>query len=394
MRNISILALVCLLTGSASGQGEVPLEDVDLIPERAAWGLRNVGVGFASFLGGWRYWYGERATVIRTVPAETQLGLYYIRSNFQKRYERVPAPARVSLPARVHTTEKDAVRIRVFADGYLVKELSYTSRALPDELLVELDPLPNNLVFFGHTHLANRTTLTLRTSEEPDLRINKRRGAPGFNLALAKTANKLDADFALRGGHVERLAVAQVGEDLVAGVALTDPDLEVRSKSRHDRVRNEFVYILDIVKKGQRAPSHAQIAERLATLPHDYERACNDRFEAALRDGLDPEDVARAFRANGGIGDLLRRQAMIQLGRRAQGRVRTRGGDQFRTGSPIELELALQAAAEVRGYFALLDSLARDEGDAPIALRSLIAPELSPDEFEPIYAAARRACPD
>ena len=119
--------------------------------------------------------------------------------------------------------------------------------------------------------------------------------------------------------------------------------------------------------------------------------ACSEAFALVLRDGLEEGVIERAHRSSGGIADLYRRQAMLHLGRANRGRVRTGSGETLRTGSPLELELALQGAAEVSGYLGLLGALARRQPDPETALRSLIAPELRPSEFAPVYARAERA---
>ena len=128
---------------------------VDLIPaERAAWTPKNVLVGLSGVFGGWNYWYAERTMEIETVPPDAVLGLYYLRQNFQKRFERAEAPAKVLLPARADTTGKDAVRIHATANGYLAKDVSFSSRDVPERVTITLSALPNSLVFLGQTSFA------------------------------------------------------------------------------------------------------------------------------------------------------------------------------------------------------------------------------------------------
>ncbi len=55
----------------------------------------------------------------------------------------------------------------------------------------------------------------------------------------------------------------------------------------------------------------------------------------------------------------------------------------------------MQSAANVEGYMGLLAAFAFTQSEPEVALRSLIAPELSAQEFAPIYQRARgaqRAC--
>jgi hypothetical protein len=120
---------------------------------------------------------------------------------------------------------------------------------------------------------------------------------------------------------------------------------------------------------------------------------CSRAFERALRDNLDKEVVMRAHRPSGAITDFYRREAMMRVGRLDRGRVRTASGDVLHTGDPLELAIALQSASEVDGYLALLGALAREQDDPGTAMRSLVAPEMGPEEWEPIWDAAERACP-
>jgi hypothetical protein len=108
-----------------------------------------------------------------------------------------------------------------------------------------------------------------------------------------------------------------------------------------------------------------------------------------LRSQLGESAIADALRPSGGIIDLYRREAMLRLGRYRDGTVRTESGETLRTGSSLELALALQRG-ERRGY-CMLGALARSEPQPADALRSLIAPQLSAAEFAPVYEAAESA---
>jgi hypothetical protein len=66
-------------------------------------------------------------------------------------------------------------------------------------------------------------------------------------------------------------------------------------------------------------------------------------------------------------------------------------GGHYRTGAPIELEMALSQAAVAKGYLALLRRFVAQVEPSEHqreALRSLVAPELSPRLFEPLVEAA------
>jgi hypothetical protein len=54
--------------------------------------------------------------------------------------------------------------------------------------------------------------------------------------------------------------------------------------------------------------------------------------------------------------------------------------------------MALQGAASVRGYLGLLAAFSRTQPESETALRSLIAPDMSAEEFAPIWQSALAAC--
>jgi hypothetical protein len=389
------LLSVPLIAGSASVRAEGAVNQVDLIPtERAAWSPKNLGIGITSVLGGWNYWYAEREISVETVPSNAELRLYYIRSNFQKRFEQSQSPAMVKIPPRVDMTYKDAVKFHAIADGYLAQEVSYDAQKVPDHVVLQLQVLPNSLVFLGHTELAGRTSLTLRTTEQPDVRMSKNTSLKGFQIALTKTAVKLDEKSQKGGGHVTGLDAIQLGEDAIVRVETDAGDLEVRSRQSFDAVQQQYVYVFDIVPPGTAAPSDGQVRARLDSLSFTPDASCDDRFAAVLREKLGDAALGDAFRPSGELADLYRREAMLRLGRYHEGTVKTDTGETLHTGSSLELALAMQSAARVKGYLALLDALARSEPQPADALRSLVAPERSASEFAPIYDAAEAARKD
>jgi len=386
---------VPLIAGSASVRAEGTVNQVDLIPaERAAWSPKNLGIGITSVLGGWNYWYAEREISVETVPSDAHLRLYYIRSNFQKRFEQARSPALVKLPPRVDMTYKDAVKFSAIADGYLAQEVSFDAQKVPDHVVLQLQVLPNSLVFLGHTELAGRTSLILRTTEQPDVRMSKNTSIKGFQIALTKTALKLEGKPPTGGGHVTGLDALQLGEDAIVRVGTDSGDLEVRSRQSFDAVQQQYVYVFDLVPPGTTAPSDGQIRARLDALAFTPDATCDDRFASALREKLGEAELADAFRPSGELSDVYRREAMLRLGRFQQGTVRTDTGETLRTGSSLELALAMQSAARVKGYLALLDALARTEPQPSDALRTLIAPTRSSADFAPAYEAAQAARKD
>jgi hypothetical protein len=393
-RTTAFLVALLLVLGKAGAVDRVP-EEVRLVPQSPAdWGLRNLAAAFTSVLGAWNYWYAENIVLVDTVPSDASVDLFYVRANFQKMYVRARSPVRVILPSRVKATTRDAMIVRVGAPGFRTREETYGIGGAPDKLVMALEPLPNALVSLAHGHIGGRTTLTLRTTEEPEFRVMKSRRFAGFNLVLAETASRLESDALPVGGLVRALQATQIGEDLIVRVETRDPDFDVRSRAGYDAIRNEHLFTLDLTELDSRAPSPERIGRELSAAKFALGDPCHERYERVLRDGLEPERIARAFQAPGTVADLYRRQAMRALGRLDRGRVRTVAGERFRTGSPLEFELALQKAAQIDGYLALLGAYARTEEDPATVLRSLIAPDLHPDAFAPLYEAAEDAWRD
>jgi hypothetical protein len=388
----SILLTVPLIAAPAASPQNGASPVVDLAPtERAAWTPKNVLVGVSGVFGGWGYWYDAREIHVETSPAEADLGLYYLRQNFQKRFERSHAPAVVKLPPRADMTKKDSVRFHATANGYLAQTVSFDARDVPDRVTITLKALPNSLVFLGQTSFGGRTTLTLRTTEQPEMRVSKSARFDGFQIALSKTALKLEGKPGGTGANLKSLDATQLGEDAIVRVETTGPEVEVRSKQSFDPVRSQHVTVFDLVRAGARAPSDAEIRARVEQAPFAPSAACDERYADALRSSLGEAALADAFRPSGDLSDLYLREAMLRLGRFESGTVRTTQGESLRTGSSLELALALQSAAHVKGFLALLGAIARTEPDPEDALRGLIAPELSPAEFAPIYASAENA---
>ena len=82
---------------------------------------------------------------------------------------------------------------------------------------------------------------------------------------------------------------------------------------------------------------------------------------------------------------------MRELGRADRGRVHTQAGEELRTGHPIELEMALRAAASVEGYLGLLAHFARRQPESELVLRSLLAPSLEATAFATIWSRGEEA---
>lgn len=368
------------------------VEHVELYPpEHVMWTPRNLVAGVTSVIGFYGFWYRPKQLLIETVPADANVSLYYLRGNFQKRFERVGAPVVVELPSRIASSSADTFRYRVYKDGYLVVEDRFKVHDVPEKLLIELAPLPNSLVFVGQTHLGNRTTLTLRTTEEPQVRMAKGSDSKSFTIAFTQTANQLEQTPDLESGYLAGIELQQLGEDLLLRVATTREGLEVRTRSSRDPVRREHVIRLDLIAPGARMLTAGDISRELAAVPFTGPTRCDRRFEAVLRDRLDPAVTARAFRGGAPVTEYYQKESMRKLGRLDTGRVHSGSGDTYRIGSPIEFEMAIQSAPRIRGYFGLLGVIARRQDDPSTFLRSLLAPDMSSADFESIYRAANRA---
>ncbi len=394
MRALSLLLCTALILPAAA-RAEQLVDEIDLVPVQPAdWSPWNLGIAVRALLGGWTYWYGERWLEVQTVPAAAKLSLYYVRANFQKRFERGRAPARVRLPKRSDTTPRDHIRIRVSASGHATREESFNVRQVGPKVVIRLDPLANALLSLGSTYIAGRTTLTLRTTEEPQFRVRKTQDSPGFVLALTRTANQLAAPPRFFAGRVQNLSLEQAGEDLLIWIETRDAAVEARSKLSFDSAREEHVFVLDLAAEGATSPGPEAIRRDVEAARFAPDDLCQARFEELLRERLDPASQAAAYRS-GGLVALYRREAMLRLGRAERGTLHTRDGRALSTGHPIELEMALQHGGEVRGYLALLAAIARTQDEPEAVARSLVAPGASPDLFHEAYTRAEdalRAC--
>ncbi len=389
---IQMLALLVAVT--ATPAFAVP-ELVDLSPaDEARWGIRNVAIGLVSVFGGWNYWYAPQQISVETVPAEADLSLYYVRGNFQRRYEQALPPIRLRLPSRADSGPRDWVTIRVGADGYSETEVRFRVHEVPDDLRIELAPLPNSLTALVHAYLGGRSSLTFHTMEKPQFRVSRGADTSSFVLSLTETADLTQTKPAV-GGLVRSLELTQVREDLLVRIEGTEEDLETRSKHHFDSIRGEHVFVLELIEKDSLAPSSESIRRELRRLRFNPADRCHGEFEKIVVAALDPKQVKQSARRSGTLASLYRKEAMLYLGQLDQGVVVTTSGDRLRTGHGIELEMALQRAVTVKGYVALLGTYARNRPRGNEELRSLLLPEFDTDGFNAIYRradAAYRAC--
>lgn len=396
-RQCAVVASVLMIVAwcwAASGSAE----SIVLKPDRkASWRLSNA---FAFLRPAHNY--GERSITVETTPAGATLDLFYIRANFQKRYEQTEAPVKVILPVRAEAGPRDAVTIRAFAEGYRQKEVSIRVASKQDQVLIELDPLPNQLVAVSHTYFAGRGSLGFLTKEALTVRIQERDS--GFSVILAETAKGSDVAESLdsiRSPLIEGVESLQLGEDLLVRVKTppSDGDIQLRSRQSRDDLRDVYVYSVDMIPQNGGAELVKRARQTLAAIASEDVGGCAAKFDASLRGALDPAELSRALAPRGAFTDPYLRAAMKRLGEVSPGQqIAMIDGTRFNPANPIELAAAMSQPAEARGYLALLRTFV-DEfeggGHETETLRSLLAPEIGYARFSEMFAAAEaaeRAC--
>ena len=392
-RSLALALLASLLAVAAHA------ETIRLIPEdRAGFRARNI---FAWLRPG--YSYGERYIEVTTTPPGATLDLFYVRSNFQKRYEQTEAPARVVLPKRAEAGPRDAVNIRAFLDGYRQREVSVRISSSQREVHLDLDPLPNRLDAVSYTYLAGRAALAFLTKESLTVQVQEVDG--GFRVILSQTAKTEDATAALVGVTsplIQSMEALQLGEDLLVRAILTPGvsvsrggNYELRRRQARDELRNLWIYYVDLVPAdgGTALVQHARNA--LAAIGSGDVSGCAAQYDVRLRASLEPAALARALAPRGSFTDPYLRTAMKRLGEVSPGgRIAMADGSSFNAGSAIELTAAMSQPGDALGYLALLRSFvdnveASDQRRS--TLRGLVAPEVDPASFDSYANAAEQA---
>jgi hypothetical protein len=404
---LAALALAPLpLTGQeAEDPAEVADEAfdvVELIPDDPpSWTPNNLIAPITGFFlgGGPGYWYDPREVEIRTTPPGAILDLFYVRRNFQKRYEQADAPARIILPSRIEATSRDSLRVRALLDGYRQVEVKVPVRSRQESVMIDLAPLPNALVAFSHTYFAGRGSLDFLTEEALTFRLQK--SGNTLSVVLTETGSGPDALASMQGSSsplIDSVKGQQLGEDLVARVAITElaasDAFETRSRQSRDAVRGLHRFALDFVPRDGGAAEIERARAALARITSDAVGACALRFDESVRDQLDPADLARALTPSGAYTDKFLRAAMRRLGEVSPGgAIRMRDGSRFDVSLPIELMAASSQPGEAVGYIALLRQFVAELEPPPYrrgVLRGLIAPELSQERFDVILDSAER----
>lgn len=202
-RSRPLVVVALLLAFSASGsraetQAPAGFNVVELVPqEPPKWSPTNLFAPITGFFhGGPGYWYDERTVEIETTPPGAILDLFYVRRNFQKRYEQADAPARVILPPRIEASDRDTLTVRAILDGYRQREIHIPVRSRTEQVMIDLSPLPNSLLAFTHTSFAGRGSLTFLTKEALTFRLQKSKD--GFDVVLSETAGNSATEESLR----------------------------------------------------------------------------------------------------------------------------------------------------------------------------------------------------
>jgi hypothetical protein len=338
--------------------------------------------------------YDPRIVLVETSPEGAMLDLFYVRSNFQKRYEQAESPARVRLPPRVEAGPRDALMVRAFREGYRQKEASLRVQSGQDRIVLELEPLPNTLVAASHTYLAGRGSLAFLAKESLTVRVQQR--DQGFNVILAETAvaSEIAGTFTgMKSPLVEDVETLQLGEDLLVEVRMPTgrrSEYELRSRQTRDELRDLYSYSVELVPTDGGIDAVRRAREALARVRAEDVAGCARVFDDALREELDAEALARALAPRGTFTDPYLRAAMKRLVELTpDARVQMLDGSTF-TSSPIELSAAMSQAAQARVSRPAARLRARDRAPADVTTRCAArgTGETSPEAF---LAALRSA---
>ena len=372
-------------------------EVIDMKPEDlASFGMKNVAAPLGSLFRGFDHYYGERKILVETTPAGGMVDLFYVRSNFQKRFEQAETPVTVLLPSRVDAGPRDALTIRAFREGFRQQTVSVRIASDRDEVIIDLEPLPNTLDALSHRYFAGRSTVGFLTKEALTFRVQD---APdGFSVILTETAMSSDATSALAGMRsplISEVRAQQLGEDLRVTVSLAGAardSTDVRSRQQYNAARDLHEFVLELAPKDG---GGAAVKDALAALQAVDVRdvtGCALDYDRSVRNQLDPGALARALAPQEAFTARYLRAAMRRLGDLTPGGVvEFTDGSRYNPTVPIELEVSLNQASQARGFLALLRTFVYEleqGGYREETYRSLIAPELDTTTFAAIVGQA------
>ena len=404
------LPLFCLLVGPHAQAQDDEYDEgsyheiIDLKPaELASFGMKNVAAPFASLFRGFGHYYKERAIEIDTTPSGGMVDLFYVRSNFQKRFEQAETPVTVIVPARVDAGPRDSVTIRAFREGFRQKSETVKIASSIDRVVIDLEPLPNTLDGLSHRYFAGRSTVGFLTGEQLNFRVQE--ADDGFSVILNETAMAPEARAAvdnMRSPLIEEVYGQQLGEDLLVKVSLTDDAIgatEVRSRQQYNAARDLHEFVLELVPNDGGRSDVQDALDALAAIRTEDVTDCALEFDSRMRAQLDPGSLNRALAPQGAFTDRYVRAAMRRLGEVTPGGiVKFTDGSRYSPNVPIELEVSLNQAAGAVGFLALLRTFVYDiesEEYRAETYRSLIAPELDSSSFDVVLDkanAAQAAC--
>ncbi len=403
---LTALSLAAVILVATVAIAEDEFETVELIPEdKAGFTATHIFAPITGlFRGGPGFWYDQRRLKIETTPPGAVLDLFYVRKNFQKGYEQADAPVIVLLPSRIEAGDRDSVTIRAFLDGYKQQEISIRVRGNEEDIHLELEPLANTLIAVTHLYFAGRTALTFLTKEALTFRVQHREG--GYSIVFVETGTSDEATAALsviKDALLERVRSQQLGEDLVVRIELTPEaitqDVDLRQQQSQDPIRRLHSFTLNVIPPDGGAEAVRRTRAALARITGRQVSSCATRYDGVLHEQIEHSVLARALSPRGSFVDPYLRAAMKRLGEISPGgQVVLGDGTRFRTSIPLELAAAWSQAAEVRGYLVILRQLVDElepAADQRNTLRGLIAPEVTPADFDAIVdraEAAERLC--
>ncbi len=403
---LTALSLAAVILVATVAIAEDEFETVELIPEdKAGFTATHIFAPITGlFRGGPGFWYDQRRLKIETTPPGAVLDLFYVRKNFQKGYEQADAPVIVLLPSRIEAGDRDSVTIRAFLDGYKQQEISIRVRGNEEDIHLELEPLANTLIAVTHLYFAGRTALTFLTKEALTFRVQHREG--GYSIIFVETGTSDEATAALsviNDALLERVRSQQLGEDLVVRIELTPEaitqDVDLRQQQSQDPIRRLHSFTLNVIPPDGGVEAVRRTRAALARITGRQVSSCATRYDGVLHEQIEHSVLARALSPKGSFVDPYLRAAMKRLGEISPGgQVVLGDGTRFRTSIPLELAAAWSQAAEVRGYLVILRQLVDElepAADQRNTLRGLIAPEVTPADFDAIVdraEAAERLC--
>jgi hypothetical protein len=345
----------------------------------------------------WHY-FPQRSIRIETNPPGALLDLAYLRHGVRLMFEQVRAPLEVELPSRFVAHRDDALSVQVSIPGYQPARVTAPLHGDTEELQIDLERIRNSVEIVGYRHFPGRSSLTLLTLAELDVRVSST-GQEYYlvlpDTALGEAAGRVLDD--LRSPQIERVTAIQLGPDLLLqlglGQAARDEMPTLRVFTGFEIARQLHRTVLALSRREVHTTRRA--LDGLARLRPEAVSGCALRFDAALRVGLEPTHLARALTPSADFFDPILRAALRRLAElSSDGRLRLGDGTRLHPDLALEFEAALGQAHRVEGLLALLRALAEQmapaEGGTGI-LQGLVAPELDRSSFEERVAAAELA---